>query len=155
MDEEAVLNESVLLSVCGGLVVVEQESNIIRFVHYTTEKYIEQIRQTRYPSAQKDLSEACLAYLSLGIFASGPCSAENGRRMYENVVTRLQVNPLLGYAAQHWGNHARKAFEQGFSIESLILDFLRARGSVGSSVQAADILDPLRYSWDQQVWRCR
>lgn len=87
----------------------------------------------------------------LGIFASGPCSAEDVGRMYENVVTRLQVNPLLGYAAQHWGNHARKAFEQGFSIEYSILDFLRARGSVGSSVQAADILDPLRYYWDSAM----
>jgi hypothetical protein len=51
-DEEAVPNVNALLSVCCGLVVVEQESNIIRFVHYTTEKYVEQIRQTRYPSAQ-------------------------------------------------------------------------------------------------------
>jgi hypothetical protein len=25
---------------------------------------------------------------------------------------QVRVNPLLGYAAQHWGNHARKALEQ-------------------------------------------
>lgn len=143
-DEEAVPKESALLSVCCGLVVVEQESSILRFVHLTTEKYFEQTRQTRYPSAQKALSEACLTYLSLNVFASGPCPEENIDIMFDNVRGRLQVNPLLKYAARHWGNHARKAFEQGFSIDNLILEFLKARGSLGSSVQAADLLDPLR-----------
>lgn len=79
-------------------------------MHLTTEKYFEHIRQTRYPSAQKNLSEACLIYLSLNVFASGPFPVENVEIMLGNVMSRLHVNPLLKYAAQSWGNHARKAF---------------------------------------------
>lgn len=134
-DEEAVPNVNALLSVCCGLVVVEQESNIIRFVHYTTEKYVEQIRQTRYPSAQMFLSQTCLTYLSLKVFASGPCTGKDVNTARENLKTRLRVNPLLGYAAQHWGNHARKALEQDLAIDELILKFLSAKGSVRSSVE--------------------
>lgn len=134
LDEEALPNENALLSVCCGLVVVERESNIVRFVHFTTETYIEHVRQTQYPSAQKMLSEACLTYLSMKVFACGACAN------YE-LETRIRVNPLLEYAAQHWGNHARKALEQGLNIDKMIVEFLRIKGNVGSSVQVADCVE--------------
>lgn len=139
LDEEALPNENALLSVCCGLVVVEQESNIVRFVHFTSETYIEHIRQTQYPSAQRMLSEACLTYLSFKVFACGACAN------YE-LETRIRVNPLLEYAAQHWGNHARKALEQGLNIDKMILEFLRIKGNVGSSVQVADHFEQLPIS---------
>ena len=134
-DEEAVPNENALLSVCCGLVVVEHKSHIVRFVHFTTETYIQQIRRTRFPSAQKLLFEACLTYLFLKVFASGPCHARD-------LLDRTKANSLLIYAALHWGDHARKAAAQGLSTDELILRFLRVRGDIGGSLQAAVSMDP-------------
>jgi len=124
-DKEAVSNENALLSVCCGLVVVEQESNIICFVHYIMEKYVEQIWQTRYSFTQNFLSQTCFTYLSLNVFASEPCTEKDLKIMWENLNTRLWVNPLLEYAAQHWGNYAHKALKQDLTIDELILKFIR------------------------------
>src|ERR1700738_134863 len=39
MDEEALPDEDILVSVCAGLVTIDRESNVIRFVHYTAREY--------------------------------------------------------------------------------------------------------------------
>jgi hypothetical protein len=51
IDEEALPDKDTLISVCAGLVTVDQESNIIRLVHYTTQEYFERIRMNRFPGA--------------------------------------------------------------------------------------------------------
>ena len=42
-DEEALPDEDILVSVCAGLVTIDQKSNIIRLVHYTIREYSERI----------------------------------------------------------------------------------------------------------------
>ncbi|KAF2809675.1 uncharacterized protein BDZ99DRAFT_33975 [Mytilinidion resinicola] len=44
LDPENIPDVEDLLSVCAGLVVVDQESAVIRLVHYTTQEYFERIR---------------------------------------------------------------------------------------------------------------
>ena len=41
LDEENLPEIEDIVSVCAGLVTVDQESDIIRFVHYTTQEYFE------------------------------------------------------------------------------------------------------------------
>src|SRR6266480_4706277 len=40
-----------IISVCAGLVTVDEESNIIRLVHYTTQEYFERVLLKWNPSA--------------------------------------------------------------------------------------------------------
>ena len=42
LDEENLPQIEDMVSVCAGLVTVDEESNIIRLVHYTTQEYFEQ-----------------------------------------------------------------------------------------------------------------
>ncbi|KAI9155090.1 ankyrin repeat domain containing protein [Paramyrothecium foliicola] len=51
IDPENMLGVEDLVSVCAGLVVVDPESAIIRFVHYTTQEYFERIQQTWNPDS--------------------------------------------------------------------------------------------------------
>jgi hypothetical protein len=44
LDLENIPDVEDLLSVCAGLVIIDQESAIIRLVHYTTQEYFERIR---------------------------------------------------------------------------------------------------------------
>ncbi|KFY89741.1 hypothetical protein V500_05530 [Pseudogymnoascus sp. VKM F-4518 (FW-2643)] len=45
-----------IVSFCAGLVTVDDKSNIIRLIHYTTQEYFLQIRQDWNPTAQQDIT---------------------------------------------------------------------------------------------------
>jgi ankyrin repeat protein len=90
------------VSVCAGLVVVDQESAVIRLVHYTTQEYFERTGDAWVPDAQLHIARTCLTYLCFDAFQSGSCSAD------EEYEKRLQEHQFLDYAAKHWGEHARK-----------------------------------------------
>ncbi|KAF1963967.1 ankyrin, partial [Bimuria novae-zelandiae CBS 107.79] len=99
LDPENIPDVEDLLATCAGLVVVDQESSVIRLVHYTTQEYFERIRDQWYPSAPLHIATTCLTYLSFDLFKSGNCSSD---KEFED---RLQENKLLDYAAKHWGEH--------------------------------------------------
>ena len=70
-DEDALPDEDVLVSVCAGLVTIDQESKIIRLVHYTAQEYFERISMARFPDARTSIATICLAYISFDVFAEG------------------------------------------------------------------------------------
>ena len=57
--------KEMLLSACCGLVIVDEESQIIRFVHYTLEEYIVSIRQDLYPYAHREITTILLTRLDI------------------------------------------------------------------------------------------
>jgi hypothetical protein len=60
-----------IISVCAGLVTVDQESNIIRLVHYTTQESFEWNQVTLFPNSQTDIAMTCVTYLSFSAFETG------------------------------------------------------------------------------------
>jgi ankyrin repeat protein len=90
-----------IVSVCAGLVVVDQESAIIRLVHYTTQEYFERISSRLNPNGQLEIAQTCLTYLSFSVFESGRCATD------EEFEERLCQHELLDYAAKHYGEHIR------------------------------------------------
>jgi hypothetical protein len=100
MDEEALIDRDLLVSVCAGLVTLDRDSNVIRFVHPTTQEYFEGSRITRFPNALKEIVTTCLTYLSFNQFSEGHCFTDH------EMETRLREYPFLQYAAQYWGDHA-------------------------------------------------
>jgi hypothetical protein len=63
-----------IISVCAGLITVDEESRIIRLVHYTTQEHFESMRQDWNPGAQEEIAVACLTYLSFDALQSGSCT---------------------------------------------------------------------------------
>lgn len=133
LDAGDLVREEILEAVCAGLVIIDEESNIIRLVHYTTEKYFESRRQELFTDADSVIAEICLTYLSFDAFKVGPCSAEN------EMATRLEEHPLLPYAAQYWGIHVHGDLEN--ANQELVLKFLLQESSVTSAVQAMSVPD--------------
>ncbi|KAF2022678.1 ankyrin repeat protein, partial [Setomelanomma holmii] len=84
-----------LVSVCAGLVVVDQESAVIRLVHYTTQEYFERTSSYFNPAAQLLIAKTCLTYLSFSVFESGSCATD------KDFKERLRQHELLEYAATY------------------------------------------------------
>jgi hypothetical protein len=76
LDKENLLEMEDIVSVCAGLVTVDEESRIIRLVHYTTQEYFKQTREYWFPSAEADIATVCVTYLSFHAFESGFCQTD-------------------------------------------------------------------------------
>jgi hypothetical protein len=77
LDPDAVCDIEDVLSVCAGLVTVNDESDAVRLVHYTTQDYLERVRLEWLPTAQSHIATACITCLSMDAFLSGPCDSDN------------------------------------------------------------------------------
>ncbi|KAH7237429.1 hypothetical protein B0J15DRAFT_538684 [Fusarium solani] len=124
-----------VVAVCAGLVVVDKENNIIRLVHYTTQQYFERTQGDWFPTAEADITTACVTYLSYKTFESGPCETKS--RMDE----RLWSHQLYGYAANNWGHHARISL----STSKELIEFLCSNGQAEA---AAEALMVMAESWN-------
>ncbi|KAK8048380.1 hypothetical protein PG994_010110 [Apiospora phragmitis] len=92
-----------LVSVCAGLVTVDEQSGIIRLVHYTAQEYFESEKARWFPDIELEMTTVCTTYLSFNSFTSGHCETD---KEFEK---RLAEHRLYSYAARNWGLHARAA----------------------------------------------
>ncbi|KAH8710036.1 ankyrin repeat domain-containing protein [Phaeosphaeriaceae sp. PMI808] len=125
-----------LVSVCAGLVVVDQESAVIRLVHYTTQEYFERASSYFNPAAQLLIAETCLTYLSFSVFESSSCTAD------EDFEERLRQHELLDYAARHCGEHVRCVEAK---VAERVRSFLTHDGLLACAVQVLYIESSYRY----------
>ncbi|MCJ1255063.1 hypothetical protein MMC24_002879 [Lignoscripta atroalba] len=125
LDEENFSDIKDMISVCAGLVTVDEESDIIRLVHYTTQEYFERTRREWLPDAETSITNTCVTYLSFSTFQSGFCASD------EEFEARLQSNPLYDYAARHWGHHLREVSDTQYQIP----EFLDNEAQVSASSQ--------------------
>lgn len=114
LDSDDIPDVEDILSVCAGLVTVEEESQIVRLVHYTTQDYLESIRETWTPKAQYDIASACLTYLCFTSFKSGACLSGLQR------LRRLAEYKFLDYSARHWHQHVAP-FQRELSALAMVL----------------------------------
>jgi hypothetical protein len=126
LDEENICQVEDMISVCAGLVTVDEESDIIRLVHYTAQEYFEQTQKKWFPNIQTDITIICATYLAFDKFNSGICQTDE---LFEE---RLQSNCFYSYASHNWGHHAREAF----TLIPQVTRFLLRRAQAEASSQA-------------------
>ncbi|KAJ6541683.1 hypothetical protein B0H19DRAFT_1268649 [Mycena capillaripes] len=64
-DGDNVLDIEVILSVCAGLVVVDEQLSVVRLVHYTAQEYFDSIRKLEFPDAQTEITRNLLTFLAV------------------------------------------------------------------------------------------
>uniref|UniRef100_A0A8H7K157 Uncharacterized protein n=1 Tax=Bionectria ochroleuca TaxID=29856 RepID=A0A8H7K157_BIOOC len=116
-----------MVSACAGLVTVDEESNIIRLVHYTMQEYFSRNRRNLFTEGEESMAKTCVTYLSFSVFSVGPCKSDQA------LETRLEKNLLYDYAARNWGYHAQKS---SVSTKRLILKCLTNPNLLSASCQA-------------------
>ncbi|TGJ80228.1 hypothetical protein E0Z10_g8546 [Xylaria hypoxylon] len=132
-----------VVSVCAGLVTVDEESSIVRLVHYTTQDYFVRTQSEWFPDAQLSITTVCTTYLSYQNFANGYCQTD---KKFEE---RLRLHPFYHYAALNWGHHSRKV-----SACQNIVSFLRKLAQVEASSQALMVKNEYKHkSYSQKAPR--
>jgi hypothetical protein len=131
LDQKHLPHEKRLISVCAGIVTIDQEGGIIRLVHYTTQQYFEQIRERKFPNAQTSVATACLTYLNFNVFADGPCK---DRFLLEEWRKILEFGR---YAALFWGQHTRGEAENKPDVQRVVLSLLASEKKKDLMLQMA------------------
>jgi ankyrin repeat protein len=134
-----------MVSLCAGLITVDEEGGIIRLVHYTAQEYFKRTQTHWFPNAESDITAICLTYLSFSAFNSGFCQTD------DEFEERLQEYVFYDYAAHNWGHHAVAA---PVEVSQLTLDFLQTQSQVSASSQAMMTANDHRYDgYSQDVPR--
>jgi hypothetical protein len=134
LDEDNLPQIEDMVSVCAGLVTVDEESGIIRLVHYTTQEYFQRTQKIWFLDAENNITKICASYLSFHAFESGPCHP-----FFDEFQDRLDLYKLYDYSAKNWGHHARKAS----ILCPEVTRFLNCEMKVEASIQA--LLRDMRY----------
>ena len=110
LDPDNFVDIDEVLTLCAGLVILKQETNIIELVHYTAHEYLTRNQSVWLPKADSILGIACVSYLSHPRWRE--CMKEweddiDERGGKDVALYELRHHRLLRYAAVHWGHHVR------------------------------------------------
>ncbi|KAJ7328867.1 hypothetical protein DFH08DRAFT_940510 [Mycena albidolilacea] len=109
LDDDNLLDIEIILSVCAGLVILDEQSNVVRLVHYTTQEYFESIQVHQFPDAQTDIMRTLLTFLALDDFVDAHWHWDK------------HLPPLVEYS-QYCLMHA--AGQPEAQLRSMILNFI-------------------------------
>lgn len=130
---------NVILAVCSGLLTVDEEANVIRFVHYTAQEYFGQGAMAEWlPQAEVEIANSCLTYLQIPALYNAikiwhEELASKTHRVYRyDQSTEVWPGedwtgdarnewPLFEYTRSYWGCHAQRSQSD---VKELALSFL-------------------------------
>ncbi|KAJ7078380.1 ankyrin repeat-containing domain protein [Mycena crocata] len=100
LQEAHLTTRDTLISMCAGLVVVDDGTGIIRLVHLTTQEYFKQRREARFPWGDEEMGRKCLAYLCLDAVRNFDCMIAS---LPSDPPVKMHV--LLDYIVEYWRFH--------------------------------------------------
>jgi len=143
LDDGDLTDEDDLISVCAGIVTIDRESGIVRLVHYTAQRYLEE--HFKGLNLKVDVVRGCLTYLGLEVFRE-PCDLQDGTPLRN----RVENYPFLGYAVMYWPHHIRGELEE--ELKDVCLCAFKEQGLRDSVCQ---IEEHLRRPWNSHYVRDR
>ncbi|KAI5783940.1 ankyrin repeat-containing domain protein [Peziza echinospora] len=151
-----------ILKTCLGLVMVDEETSTVRFVHFTLEEHFKQHGRRYFPNGHSNLAELCLTYLTYReVYILGPAETYQGlshrtrfhysnhgyddftRQKHSNWQRFQELQPrfhFLEYAALHWGDYVRESGAGGEALKGLVMKLLRPSDSTAAYPCAFDRL---------------
>jgi ankyrin repeat protein len=147
LDPDYLPDVSLLVSICAGLVTIDEEANVVRPAHYTTQEYLERTHRKWFPDGQKQTATTCISYLSMEKFKKGAL----GVYVDEGYDEALVTYPLLDYAARYWGKHIQP-FEADMVQE--ITAFIEDIGILENISSIANSWRESEYGASWREWYC-
>ena len=95
-----------LLDSCLGLVVVDDETMTVRFVHFTLEEYFHNNSKAEFPNGCIPIAETCLTYINFGELKQHCMTLESLKESMHKYV-------FLEYAALNWGRYVKQQCSEG------------------------------------------
>ncbi|KAJ7278147.1 ankyrin repeat domain-containing protein [Mycena rebaudengoi] len=115
LDRDGLLDLEIILSVCAGLVVINHADGSVRFIHYTTQDYMDHVQTSKFPNAQTEITRGCLTYVLYDDFLQLPVSLDEQDAL-------VQDHALLEYSFHYCLVHA--AGQPELILRDMILAFL-------------------------------
>ncbi|KAI9671036.1 MAG: hypothetical protein M1831_005121 [Alyxoria varia] len=160
LDPDGIPEDNHLISSCVGMVVVNEQSGTIGFVHFTVQEYLESHGFKNLSKPIENIAQTCLTYLLFdSVSSADPRTLRNRDPMFSGYDILLLRDtkfwsdddfPLLNYSARHWGDHVRSCrIEASKDVQDKVLLYLsrpRNTFSIKMSVEAPyrfDRLGPL------------
>ena len=112
-DETNITDIEDMISVCSGLVIIEEHSNIAKLVHFTAQEYLKRMCYSWFPDVDHLLTDTCLTYLSFDNFDDSSSTQGDTQIQREGY-------PFYQYSAHEIGTHLSKSFGN----VSILLAFL-------------------------------
>lgn len=103
-DADNVVLKEQLLQSCLGLVMVDEETDSVRFAHFTLEEYFSQVAVTYFPDGHLQLGQTCLTFLRFQEFKVHMETRESFYVMWKQY-------PFLDYAIRNWYHHIPKEYD--------------------------------------------
>ncbi|KAH6909889.1 hypothetical protein BKA70DRAFT_178830 [Coprinopsis sp. MPI-PUGE-AT-0042] len=94
-----------LVAFCRGLVTFEEESRLVRLVHYTAKDTLQELLHNSFPYPHAHLAAVCMTHLTGCGFQNTSIGTQ------EEFNSALEADPLLAYAANAWAVHARASLD--------------------------------------------
>jgi len=137
-----------VLDACCGLVEIDEESSIIRLVHFSLEEYLREADHGLFENGDLLITRTCLTYMTMDFVKPLPSA---NRAQFATAVSDF---PLIKYACAEWGYHAKNVDVQLY--KELALPFLsnsvslvvaaRARGFQNPAFQFRKYMDRI-WAW--------
>ena len=118
-DMDDVASQRTILNSCLGLVIVDQETATVRFVHYSLQEFFQKHDKEFSPTGHNSLARTCLTYINFGEFA-----AKYKRGTAQDLLNKY---PLVEYAAIQWASHASEQWDSvvGDLLYRMVLRHIR------------------------------
>ncbi|KAH6887857.1 hypothetical protein BKA70DRAFT_71692 [Coprinopsis sp. MPI-PUGE-AT-0042] len=129
--------EATLLGLCRGLIVLEEQTTLVRLVHYTARKPVEELLLESFPNPNSLLAAVCMTHLADCGFQNTTIDSEQALRQ------ALDEDPLLAYAHDAWSFHAQSSLDD-MAIASRLADFVIGCHAFPALISGnLDLLSPL------------
>lgn len=164
LDEDNLSDIGEIVGFCAGLVIIDEETQIIRLVHYTTQEYFRQNGDRLLASTQQDIAISCLTYLLYDRFEDGWVTEADSEKEPDHeeygsdvLITasifhdglskrtmghRLQKYPFLDYAARYSAIHTSRCGQR--TVKELMIHFAKDDRKVASASQVMLVVDAVR-----------
>ncbi|CAG8373201.1 unnamed protein product [Penicillium salamii] len=121
-----------LVSVCAGLVAFDEQSGVVRLVHYTMQDFFDRTKDSLIPDAHHRLATRCISYLSFDVFSDVSYATDEHQfeRLYGD-------NPLTEYTANNLRHHIH---QQKFDPD-LVLRLFRGQGGFHTLMRVWEVSD--------------
>ncbi|CAG8063528.1 unnamed protein product [Penicillium nalgiovense] len=137
-EESQCVDDKLIISICNGLVKIDETRDVVGLVHQTLQEYFETFPERLFEDSDSKIAKACLVYLSFDVFGSGPCV--DGEALQE----RLEHHVFFPYAAHYWGHHVRNSRDD---YTKMVLRYLNDNSKLLSAVQVLYATSPRIKDW--------
>ena len=119
LDRSGHQDPDLILSVCCGMVSIDEQDNVVRLVHYSFQQYLEDNWNFAYPNSQRKIAKICITYLMLEDFSPKAMDeAEELRTDFQDGTSQpishaqwQDSHRFFAYVAAYWSEHVRGRLE--------------------------------------------